>query len=717
MKRAVIPILVLFFTAWPAFAMSSRPRVFSVPKPTPVKQISDNAASVLVKNVVQEICRGKFDAAENILSRTNSTDAKIAALADIVSQYKQIDLDREKTRQQKLVEQLAEIEQLKTRYEVNEPNLSEAFPVIIRAHEFADDTQKEQILADEFVQRVFTTARQKAGEFEAKGQWLDSLIYCYSWLSIIYKDDKAILAKKEELEDKALMQASLVENPCETGAEHNPEKIKAEMFIRSLDVLEYGYVEPFYYSSMTEEVFKQYRYLADILYRYDANGSDLTVTFLKDKIPDFVAGLDSLKKEYNSELPGLSRDQFVKLFNQVLELNSSTIQLPKQTMISHFAGASLGALDPHTTLVWPKEKEEFDKSLTNEFTGIGVEISKADGFLRAVSLLPGTPAYNSGMDIDDIIEEINGEKTRDMPITCAVSKITGPAGTKVVLTIRRANEEKPREFEITRAKIVVPTTRGWLRDASNNWLYFVDDRDKVGYVRVTNFSASTAADVDKIINDLERQGLKALILDLRFNTGGYLQSAADISDMFIKKGIIVSMQPRVGLPSWEAAHLKGTRPDYPLVVMINSSSASAAEIVAGALSDKTYSRATLVGEQSYGKGSVQTVTSYPGDGSQLKYTMAYYHLPDGSKVKSRYAMEKLGRTDWGIMPDVKIELRSDESKEMLDVQRDNEVLASAVHDDTKTKLARHGLEEILEADRQLAVAILVAKAKLIGAEN
>ncbi|MDD5459994.1 MAG: S41 family peptidase, partial [Phycisphaerae bacterium] len=152
-----------------------------------------------------------------------------------------------------------------------------------------------------------------------------------------------------------------------------------------------------------------------------------------------------------------------------------------------------------------------------------------------------------------------------------------------------------------------------------------------------------------------------------------------------------------------------------LVIIINSASASASEIVAGALSDETYSRATLVGEQSYGKGSVQTITDYPGDGAQMKYTMAYYHLPNGSKVKDRHSMEELGRKDWGIAPNVEIILRSDEIKKMLDIQRDNDVLASASHDDTKTKLTRHDLEEILQSDRQLDVAILVARAKIIEA--
>jgi carboxyl-terminal processing protease len=200
---------------------------------------------------------------------------------------------------------------------------------------------------------------------------------------------------------------------------------------------------------------------------------------------------------------------------------------------------------------------------------------------------------------------------------------------------------------------------------------------------------------------------------LRYNSGGYLQSAADIADLFVEKGTIVSTQPRVGLPTWETAKKKGTHPDYPLVVLINGGSASASEIVSGALADKAFSRATLVGEQSYGKGSVQTITEYPGGGAQLKYTMAYYHLPSGQRVNDRWAKEKVGKTDWGIMPNVKVELISDEIKKMLDYERDNDVLAAAGHDQNKEKLKRHNLDETLDADSQLAVAILVAKAKLI----
>ncbi|HAL45061.1 MAG TPA: hypothetical protein DCP47_03975 [Phycisphaerales bacterium] len=268
-------------------------------------------------------------------------------------------------------------------------------------------------------------------------------------------------------------------------------------------------------------------------------------------------------------------------------------------------------------------------------------------------------------------------------------------------------------MEITRAKIVVPTIRGWSRDENGNWLYFVDETEKIGYVRITQFSATTAADLNKAITQLEGQGLRALVLDLRFNTGGYLQSAADITDLFVEKGVMVSTQPRVGLPTWETAEKKGTHPNYPLVILINSSSASASEIVSGALSDKAYARATLVGEQSYGKGSVQTISDYPGSGAQLKYTMAYYHLPSGQRVNDRWAQQKQNKKDWGVMPNLKFAMTTEEMKNMLEIERDNDVLAAADHKENGTKLKRHNLQETLSSDYQLDMAILVAKAKLI----
>ncbi|MBM4029138.1 MAG: S41 family peptidase, partial [Planctomycetes bacterium] len=323
-------------------------------------------------------------------------------------------------------------------------------------------------------------------------------------------------------------------------------------------------------------------------------------------------------------------------------------------------------------------------------------------------------AYKSGLDAGDVIEAVDGLPTKDMSLLCAVKKITGPKGTKVALTIRRASEGTPRVVTITRDRIVVPTVRGWQRTEEGKWLYMLDEVEKVGYVRITSFSGETANDLEAVLGNLEANGLKALILDLRFNTGGLLDSAVAICDKFLSEGLIVQTRPKDGAPPVsEYAHKRGTHPDYPLVILINSGSASASEIVAGALADPAHERAILVGARTHGKGSVQGITYYPGGGAQLKYTMAYYHLPSGQRVQSRDEVEKDGRKDWGVGPDVEVTLTSEELREMLEAQRKNDVLTQTHRDGTPGAVTRRTAEETLRADPQLAVGVLLAKTKLI----
>jgi carboxyl-terminal processing protease len=245
----------------------------------------------------------------------------------------------------------------------------------------------------------------------------------------------------------------------------------------------------------------------------------------------------------------------------------------------------------------------------------------------------------------------------------------------------------------------------------------IDQKNKIGYVRLTSFASESAASLEKVLLQLESRGLRGLILDLRSNSGGLLDSAVAVVDKFIDEGLIVKRQPGFGrMPIYEDAHRKNTHPNYPFVILINSGSASASEIVAGALADKKYKRATLVGTRTHGKGSVQGITGYPGEGAQLKYTMAHYHLPSDQRVESKDAMKKLGREDWGVGPDVEVELKSNEIKKMIEMQRDNDVLVQANHNNANHKQNKHTVEETLEADPQLAVGLLVVRSKLIQAE-
>jgi carboxyl-terminal processing protease len=248
----------------------------------------------------------------------------------------------------------------------------------------------------------------------------------------------------------------------------------------------------------------------------------------------------------------------------------------------------------------------------------------------------------------------------------------------------------------------------------------IDDTSKIGYIRITGFDMRTASDLEEVLADLEAKGLRGLILDLRFNTGGLLDSAAEVVDKFLKEGLIVSTRPRFGIWTYAPAHKEKTHPDYPLVVLINRYSASASEIVAGALADAEHNRAVLVGERTHGKGVVQGITHHPGGGAKLKYTMAYWLLPSGQRVLNHDEAKKAGRKDWGIGPNIEVGFGSgiflsDEERKMSDVQRDNDVLVKADHDNGAAPLKKHTIEETLAADPQLAVGVLVVKSKLIQA--
>ncbi len=680
---------------------------------------------------IDEVCaaidRGEFATARKLVGRGEKSNNKyIAELADIVSEYEAIEVARKSTREATCMEHLAELEKLRTEakaegvngaQEVNEVNdISKALSVIAKVSEFSDEAQKIKLLSEPFTQQTFQRAIDKAREFESNGEWLEAYAICYSWLQAIDKTNESYSEHAEQLIEKANIAISFQDNPCES-CEERFEGVNKEIFVRSLDALRFNYVTSIIdYRQMAIEAVKRCRLLAEVTSLLpDTSGllPEPEVT-RREKLSAWSYGLSAILDEISRSPMEVSKGKFVDIFERVLVLNTRTVELSPQVLIAHFAEASLSTLDPYTVLVWPKQVDDFEKMMTNEFTGIGIEISKEKGLLTVVSLLPDTPAYYSGLDAEDIIEKVDGVETKDMSLSCAVKNITGPAGTKVRLAIRRAGEDEIKDITITRAKITVPTIRGWQRTGTGKWLYMIDENRKIGYIRITSFSDKTTSGLEKVLNELEAEGMKGLILDLRFNSGGLLSAAVDVADAFLKEGPIVITRPRSWVSSTYAwAHKEGTHPNYPLVILINNYSASASEIVAGALADPLHKRAILVGSRTHGKGSVQGIISYPRGGAQLKYTMAYYHLPSGQRVKSQEVAKKEGGNDWGVGPNIEVKLRSDEVKTMFDVQRDNDVLVRAGHDRETAPLKKHSVEESLSTDPQLAVGVLVIRSKLI----
>ncbi len=321
----------------------------------------------------------------------------------------------------------------------------------------------------------------------------------------------------------------------------------------------------------------------------------------------------------------------LKLFADVLEeLEQNYVdEVAVDELVKNAIRGMVGNLDPHSSFMPPKAFDDLQDDTKGEFSGIGIVITMKEGILTVVSPIEGTPAYKAGIVAGDIIIKIDENATKEMPLWEAVKKMRGPRHKEVKITVIRNGDPKPLEFVLKRD--VIPMTS--VRSAMLLPGY--------GYLRITNFRMNTLEDVQKQLHALEKEGdgLNGLIIDLRDNPGGLLDQAVKISDLFLEKGIIVSIKGRLKKNTKEyKAYPNDTPRNYPIVVLINGGSASASEIVAGALQD--HSRALILGTPSFGKGSVQTVRPLK-EGFGIKYTIARYYTPSGRSIQAK-----------GIQPDI-----------------------------------------------------------------
>lgn len=321
-----------------------------------------------------------------------------------------------------------------------------------------------------------------------------------------------------------------------------------------------------------------------------------------------------------------------------------------------FYGALRGMLrelDPYSVFMTPKEYQDLLAATTGEFGGLGIEVTVRDGWLTVVTPLLGTPAFRAGILPGDRIVKIDGQETEPMTLDEAVHNMRGKPGTRIVLSLARRGRTGLLDVEIIREIIKVDSVR---------LARFLDEKAAIGYVSVTAFQGDTAEELSAALKRLGGAGggLRALVLDLRVNGGGRFDAAIKTADLFLDQGVIVSTRGREGREgAVYRAHRQGTEPDYPIAVLINESSASASEIVAGALHD--HRRAVLVGEKSFGKGLVQSMTELPigRQTAGLKLTTAYYYTPSGQCI------DKIG-----IQPDIVVPMSSDVLLDLLRRQHD-----------------------------------------------
>ncbi len=361
-----------------------------------------------------------------------------------------------------------------------------------------------------------------------------------------------------------------------------------------------------------------------------------------------LIGWQGLRAKTNTDSSDIY--QYLRLFSDVLNIvqDNYVEKTDSKKLMYGAINGMLRELDPHSSFMKPEDYKELQIETKGKFGGLGIEITLRDNILTVVAPLEDTPADKAGILAGDQIIKIDEEPTQDMTLMEAVQKMRGPKGTKVKLTIIRKGEKRPLEFDLVRAEIAIRSVKSRTLEPG------------YAYARITSFQSGTASDLRKALEQLEAESspLQGLVLDLRNDPGGLLDQAVEVSDEFLDEGLIVYTGGRLDSQQMRFEAHKNNKPhNYPIVVLVNAGSASASEIVAGALQD--HKRAIILGEQTFGKGSVQTVIPL-NDGSAIRLTTSLYYTPSGRSIQAK-----------GITPDivVKRELPDKEGDGDLDELR------------------------------------------------
>jgi len=475
----------------------------------------------------------------------------------------------------------------------------------------------------------------------------------------------------------------------------------------------------------------------------DALRTMVTTKDLRDAFPGLgddaaLASMLSTIDDESARIAALMRpldpSQVDKMLGRLLAANGTTTKVPSYAFLHEFGNGAMSKLDDFSQIIWPDELRRFQKMTQSSFVGVGIQIEYDEASnVRVVSPLEGTPAQRAGIHPGDVLKKVDGRVILGLSLDQAVDVITGPAGSDVVLTMQRKDETKKDEkgeallaevdFRLTRTIIKVPTAKGWSRSGvkEDDWNWFIDKENGIGYLRLTQFADNTGRELDEAIVAMRKDGLKGLILDMRFNPGGLLDQAVRIGRRFIDSpdGYIVAMRG----PDGQITAPEQTTPErarlanIPVVVLVNEGSASASEIVSGAL--KCFQRGgemkgnldcIVVGGRTFGKGSVQNVWPLTKT-SMIKVTTNYYVIPNGTILHRRPGSES-----WGVEPNFLVEMLPKQTVEALLTRRNADVVPvderGQIQEDAKNP--RPKAQDLLTKglDLQLETALLLMQSRV-----
>jgi carboxyl-terminal processing protease len=626
------------------------------------------AADESLKAAYSAILRGDYDAGRASITRLlagGESPEQVAQVDRWLDSYQNVVSSREELREKTFE---WNVERSKEQWEKGKVYLALSFAA--QAAAYAAD--KDAYASSPWIRELRPKALAAAEGYANSERWTKAHAF-YLLLERINEDDEEV----KSLRKRAARHARLeIIYKTHEDLQRRIEDVTDDLLTIALKRVDENYYEKPDFKKMAEGALDNLVALCTTtkLYKGTEAAGDFDGVANPVMREHFLGKLEEGRRELRAASSYGYKD-LIGLYGMIKHANMESISLPEGLLIVEFMEGALGELDDFTSIVWPVDSDEFDKMMIGNFVGVGIQlgIDEASGRLKVVTPLEDSPALEAGIQPGDLIVAVDGESTKNWTTDKAVREITGDEETEVTLTMYRPSVGRYIDFPLIRRPIKLTTIRGVERrggEKGDTWNFMLDEQAGVAYIRLTNFNPDSQQELHDALVAARAQGMRGLILDVRHNPGGLLNVAVDTVSTFVRKGMVVKTEGQREKPESHTVSEKAEFADLPLVVLVNEQSASASEILAGALRD--HGRAMVLGERTFGKGSVQRVYGLQRrslfgqspSSARLKLTTALYYLPDGESPHKLPDAEK-----WGVDPDWKIELTPKEFTKVLERQR------------------------------------------------
>ena len=687
---------------------------------------------------------------DGLLAMVDQIPADRPEMAAVLADFKTLKANiakRESTRDTQITKVNAKLDEQLAK-EPTPLNLSRSLKEAIELHMLTRDSEKAALLKTERIAGLVRAADKAARESESKGEWLFAN-ELFARLNLLLEEQGTYRKDADRLVDRLSMirlytpklfwemrdaRQKLEEkgkplpafNPQGEDSAAKLKGITQTALIKAINMAGSEHVERV---GMRKLLIGGLDHVRTMI-----TTSDLAQTFpgIADKAAtaEMLAYIDGQIAALTKRDTQPSNYEASRLIADVIANNRATVKVSDEAVIHEFGNGAFGELDEFSQIIWPDELQRFKRMTEGSFTGVGIQIQldEESQMIKVVQPLEGTPAQRAGVRAGDLLKKINDNSAVGLTLDQAIEQITGKRGSPVRITVDRAGKDV--EFDLVRDTIPIRTAKGWKRtgDSDTDWDFMVDKDAGLGYVRLSGFNDNTTEELHAAIKSMQQSpaGLNGIILDLRFNPGGLLNQAVSVANTFISEGVVVYTEGAggsVGDKHYAEKAAQTVRGGTPIIVLINDGSASASEIVSGAI--ENYGRddspspinAIVLGHRSFGKGSVQNVIPL-SQTTYMKLTKQYYHLPDG-----RVIHRKPGATNWGVSPNLAVEMLPKQIVDALTLRIDADTppdgrVARKVEEGEEA-LGNPEPERLISEgfDLQLEAAVAILKAQAVAKQS